>query len=230
MPPSERRWVACPAATWSYWGVKILVSLVIVGALLFGVDMVARGVAEGRAASYVQSEMELAEEPEVSLGGTPFLIKALGGSIPDVEVKAGRIVAEGLKLEDVVITFDSIDVSLGGLLSGDPKGVTTSGGSGEASISSDSLTDYLRKSGAPVEIMLIRGALAVTSPKLGTQNGDVSIKGDDLLVISPALPEPLAIGLPGITEGLVYENVSITRDAIVLEVSVPAGRLRSPAS
>lgn len=216
--------------TWSYWGVKILISLLVVGALLFGVDTVARGVAEGRAASYVQSEMDLAEEPEVSLGGTPFLLKAIGGSVPDVEVKAGSIVAKGLKLEDVVITFDSIDVSFGSLLSGDPKGVTTSGGTGEASIKADALTEYLEKRGAPVEIMLIRGALAVTSPQLGTQNGDVAIDGADLLITSPALPEPFAIRLPGITEGLVYEDVSITRDALVLEVSVPSGRLRPPAS
>ena len=209
---------------------KLLLAILVVGALFFGVDSVARGVAEGRAASYVQSEMELDEEPEVSLGGMPFLLKALGGSIPDVEVKADSIVAEGLKLEDIVITFDSIEASLGGLLSGDAKGVTTSGGTGKAALSAESLADYLRKRDVPVEIMLVRGALAVTSPQLGTQNGDVSIDGDNLLISSPALPEPLAIRLPGITEGLVYEDVTITRDSIELEVSIPAGRLRSPAA
>ena len=209
---------------------KILLSLLVVLALLFGVDVLARNTAEGRAASYVQSEMDLAEEPEVSLGGMPFLLKALGGTVPDVEVRADSIVTEGLKLENIVINFDSIDVSLGGLLSGDAKGVKTSGGTGEASLKADALTKFLRDSGAPVEIMLVRGALAVTSPKLGTQNGDVSVDGDDLLVISPALPDPLAIPLPGITEGLIYKDVSITRDAIVLKVSVPAGRLRSPGA
>ena len=209
---------------------KIIVAVLAVGALLFGVDTFARGVAEDRAASYVQNEMDLAEKPEVSLGGTPFLLKALGGSVPDVEIEAESITTKGLRLEDVVINFDSIEASLGGLLSGDAKGVTTSGGTGKASLTGGALTDYLKGRGAPVDIMLVRGALAVTTQQLGTQNGEVSVDGANLVITSPAIPRPLEIKLPGITEGLVYENVSITRDAIVLEVSVPAGRLRAPAA
>ena len=209
---------------------KFLLGLVVVGLLLFGVDSVARNVAEGRAASYVQNEMDLAEEPEVSLGGTPFLPKALGGTIPDVEVKADKIVAKGLEVDDVVITFESIDVSLGSLMSGDAKGVTSSGGEGSATLTADSLTAYLKEKGVDAEIMFVRGALAVTTPELGTQTGELSLKDGRLSIASPGVPRPIRIRLPGITEGLVYEKVAIDRENIVLDVSVPAGPLRAPAA
>lgn len=209
---------------------KILVSLIVIGLLFFGVDALARNVAEGRAASYVQSEMDLAEEPEVTLGGTPFLINAAGGTIPNVQVDADRIVAKGLELEDVAITFESVDVSLGGLLSGDAENITTSGGEGTASLTAASLSSYLEQQGAPAEIVIVRGAIGVTTQQLGTQNGELSIENGRLAIRSPALPRPLKVRLPGIAGGLVYEDVSIDRDAIVLEVSVPPGPLTAPAA
>lgn len=209
---------------------KILVSLFVIGLLLFGVDALARNVAESRAASYVQGEMDLSEKPEVSLGGTPFLLQALDGSIPNVEVDAEALVAKGLELHDVAIMFDSVDVSLGSLVSGDAERITTSGGKGTAALSPASLSRYLERRGVPVEIVIARGAIGVTTPQLGTQNGKLSIDDGRLTITSPALRRPLKVRLPGIAGGLVYDDVTIDRSGIVLGVSVPPGPLTAPAA
>ena len=209
---------------------KLLVSLVVLGLLFFGVDALARNVAEGRAASYLQSEIGLEEEPEVSLGGTPFLFQAIGGSIPNVQVNADELVAKGLELHDVAITFDSVEVSLGSLLSGDAEKITTAGGDGTAHLKAAALSRYLKQQGAPAEIVIVRGAIGVTTPQLGTQNGEVSIDDGRLAIASPALPRPLKVKLPGIAGGLVYEDVSFDREGLVLEVSIPPGPLTAPAA
>ena len=208
---------------------KIFLAILVIGGLLFVADTTARGVAEGRAASYLQEELELQDEPEVSFGGAPFLLKAMGGSLSSVEVEADDIVSRGLRLHDVSLRFDSVEASFGDLMSGSG-GVRTEGGTGTASLSAEDLSSYLKKRGAPAEIMIFRGDIAVTTPELGTQIGTPTLE-DGFLVISPeGSPVPLRIRLPGITGGLEYDKVSIDDKLVILEFSVPAGPLEAPAA
>jgi hypothetical protein len=209
--------------------VKIFLAILVIGALLFVADTAARGVAEGRAASYLQEELGLEDEPEVSFGGTPFILKAMGGSLPSVEVEAEDIVSRGLRLHDVSLQFDSVKASFGDLLSGSGS-VRTDGGTGSASLSAEDLSSYLKKRGAPAEIMIFRGDIAVTTPELGTQIGTPTLENGFLVISPEGSPMPLRIRLPGITGGLEYEKASIDDKIVTLEFSVPAGPLEAPAA
>jgi hypothetical protein len=86
---------------------KVVVTLVVLAALV-GVaavaDAVLRRQAEERVAAEVQQAIPgVAEPPDVTIEGYPFVPQVLAGRLESVRLSAPEATVEGLRLEDVVV-------------------------------------------------------------------------------------------------------------------------------
>ena len=88
----------------------LLITLVVIVAVLVGVDFAARWVAEDRVAVALGEALDLPNPPEVDVRGFPFLTQALAGRYDDVGLSAPGI-AYG-ELRDITLTADLEGVSV----------------------------------------------------------------------------------------------------------------------
>jgi hypothetical protein len=124
------------------WVLGFLVAVLV----LAGVgDALARSAAEKRAADHVQRSLDLDEAPEVSLGGWPFLVHALRGSFPTIEVTVGSLRARGVELEEVNVILQDVEVELDQILAGSAEGVRSKSGRGQAALTEESLEEFSAK-------------------------------------------------------------------------------------
>lgn len=87
-----------------------LITLAVLAALLVGVDVGARFVAQDRVASQLQTQLELDAEPSVDIHGFPFLTQAAAGEYPSVTLTAEHIPYR--QLRDITLVADLGDVRL----------------------------------------------------------------------------------------------------------------------
>jgi hypothetical protein len=87
-----------------------LITLAVLVVLLVGVDFGARWIAEDRVATQLQSQLELDNEPDVAIGGFPFLTQAAAGEYGSVTLTAEHIPYRQLK--DITLVADLGDVTL----------------------------------------------------------------------------------------------------------------------
>lgn len=93
-----------------------VISVLAVLAVLIAGDRVANAVAENAIAGALQSELSTPTEPDVSIGGFPFVTQALGGSFSSVRVSAAdATVTEG----DTTVAVTQLDATLTGITATD---------------------------------------------------------------------------------------------------------------
>ncbi|MDD7966486.1 LmeA family phospholipid-binding protein [Actinomycetospora lemnae] len=87
-----------------------LVALLVLVAVVVGVDFGARWIAEDRVAAALQDSLSLPAEPDVDVRGFPFLTQALSGQFEDVGLSAPHIPYG--ELRDITLTADLTGVSV----------------------------------------------------------------------------------------------------------------------
>lgn len=97
---------------------KLLVALLVLAGLLLLADRGLAAVAQRTVAAEVQAAAGLPAEPEVDLGGFPFLTQAVRGRYDRVEVRSTRVPADGLVLDRLDAVLLGAQVPLGEVLSG----------------------------------------------------------------------------------------------------------------
>lgn len=190
-------------------------------------DALARSAAEKRAAEHVRRSLDLDETPGVSLGGWPFLVHALRGSFPTIEVDAGSLRARGVRLENVAVTLEDVEVKLDQILAGSAEGVRSKGGKGVATLSEDELNRVVARAG-PVATVRLEGDRAFVEAGGQEAPGTLEVTGTELVIKSEGLPRALRIELPGVIEGLTYEAVEVRDGRAHLEFGLSSARLRAP--
>ena len=97
---------------------KLLVALVVLAGLLLLADRGLAAVAQRTVASEVQLAAGLTAEPDVDLGGFPFLTEAVRGRYDRVEVSSTRVPAGSLVLDRLDAVLLGAQVPLGEAISG----------------------------------------------------------------------------------------------------------------
>ncbi|MEU2875639.1 DUF2993 domain-containing protein [Streptomyces sp. NPDC007070] len=142
----------------------LLIVVVILGVLFVVVDRVAVYFAEGQAADKLRTTQNLAETPDVSIKGFPFLTQVASGELDDVEVGIKHYEADtgkdGQKIRIDDLKADMRDVSF----SGDYSSATAAGATGTATISYSELL----KTAKAEPTQLLPG---VTTQVIGLSNG-----------------------------------------------------------
>ncbi|MGW2642740.1 LmeA family phospholipid-binding protein [Streptomyces sp. NPDC001348] len=117
----------------------LLIVVVILGILFVVVDRVAVHFAEGEAADKLKATQNLADTPDVSINGFPFLTQVAGGSLDDVEVGIKDYEAatgngnEQIRIDDLKADMKDVEFS------GDYSSATASTATGTATIAYDEL-------------------------------------------------------------------------------------------
>ncbi|CAN5219258.1 DUF2993 domain-containing protein [soil metagenome] len=158
--------------------------LVLLGVLL-AVDRIGVLVAEDRVAAELRAELELTEDPEVSINGFPVLDQAIAGRYRDVELSLADADLGELSGLDVVVRLNGVRIPLSELFAE------------IAAVPVDVLTGTVTVPYPTVAAQLGPGATLSNSPEgvvvgnsfdiLGQQQsiegtGDVTVDGGDVVV------------------------------------------------
>ena len=124
---------------------KILTALVVLLVLLVVVDRGASALAARTIATELQRSGPLAQRPDVTIGGFPFLTQALRGDYDRIEVQAQRVPAgDDLVLADLTAVLTGVQLSVSSALSAGVKRVPVATIDARARLS---FADLARRSG-----------------------------------------------------------------------------------
>lgn len=87
----------------------VVLAVAVVGALLgdrYGRDRTERGIA-----TEVRTQLDLAEDPDVTIGGLPFLTQLAGGELEEVRISAREVRLDGLAVTDADVVLHGVSTS-----------------------------------------------------------------------------------------------------------------------
>ncbi|MEQ0559220.1 DUF2993 domain-containing protein [Amycolatopsis sp. NEAU-NG30] len=102
-----------------------VIALVVLVLLLVGADFGAAAFAEHMISQKARTQLQLSDDPSVTIRGFPFLTQALGGDYRHISVAAAGVPVAG-KLQDVAVNAELEDVTapLSDLANGNTKAIT----------------------------------------------------------------------------------------------------------
>ncbi|GAA4938962.1 DUF2993 domain-containing protein [Streptomonospora halophila] len=95
---------------------KFLVFVIFVLIVVAVADRGLHYAAESEIASRVEQQYEMASEPEVTIGGFPFLTQAVSGEYDEIRIVTGAIVVDSVQLERVNVTARDVTAPLSDLM------------------------------------------------------------------------------------------------------------------
>ncbi|MET9710437.1 DUF2993 domain-containing protein [Nocardiopsis alba] len=199
----------------------LVVLLILLAALVVVADIGARSFAQSTLSERLAQQMDMSEEPDVSIEGWAFLPQVLSGTYTEVNIDAASATMSGVTVEQVEATASDVEAPLSDLLNEPdvvagqvdgsfvvpytyfnpylPEGMTISTEEGDARISGELALTELGRSipvSSGVEFTVDGDVLTVTPVDI--QIGDLPIDlGDqvaDALGFSAQVPE-LPLGL-----------------------------------
>jgi hypothetical protein len=170
----------------------LLAVLIVVG--IIG-DSALRSLASNKVAEELQDALDLNKEPEVAIGGFPFLFEAISGDLESVTISAQGLEKDGVLLTDLEVTLNNVKVSIPQLLSGKSKKVKIGSAEGTARLTTEDLASALGEPGFNV---------GVFDPT------NISVSGTTLTV------GPTELELPSIVNGIDYTEAKLEGNVIAL--------------
>jgi hypothetical protein len=135
-------------------GIALLVMLVLLLGLVVIADRVGASVAEDRISQQATQELKKAGattqgDPNVEIGGFPFLTQVLGGSYEKITITADKPQSNDIKLEKMTIVATNVKAAASDLLNGRGP-VTAQQISGTATMSWDTVRTLISLANLPV--------------------------------------------------------------------------------
>ncbi|MFF0202377.1 DUF2993 domain-containing protein [Streptomyces sp. NPDC005017] len=184
----------------------VLIVAVVLGGLFVVADRLAVHFAEGEAADQLRASEGLAQTPDVSIKGFPFLTQMAGGELDDVEVGIEDYEAPTGKGSEKIRIADLQANMKGVRFSGDYSSATAASATGTATISYDEL---LRTATGRTT----RVGPGVTARVVGlSDGGNGKIKSSvEVSVLGNKLPQPVTVLSTVMVDG---DTVKVKADAL----------------
>lgn len=181
-----------------------LVWFVVIIGLFIAVDSAARSYASNRIEGRLAAALNTDEQPQVSIGGFPFLVSAIDGELESISISAQRPGWESgpIELSDVNLTLHQVSFSPGEVLRGELRNVDVESSRGTARIQARVISAALRR--------------------FNPNNPGVPIAGEGELLIEDnrlrlgALTLPLPVPLRGMN----FERAELVDGSVELEFSL----------
>ena len=203
---------------------KLLILLILVVGLVMG-DFAVKKVAERRVAAELQSSFDPEGDATVELGGFPFIVRAISGSVPVAEISSSSLVRSGVRFTDVRMTLQDVEFSWSKVLAGEIGSVSVRDGHGRAELQARALTKIFAALGRSITLDASGGEIRASfGPLSGTAR--LSIDGTDLVLGIEGTEKTLRVGLPRFVQGLQYRSVRIDGQAAVVEFSLEDASFR----
>lgn len=176
-----------------------VISVLAVLAVLIAGDRVANAVAQNAIAGALQTELSTPTEPDVSIGGFPFVTQVVGGSFSSVEVTADdATIQDG----DSTVAIAHLDATLTGITATDRfQTIVASRGEASALVDWDSVSglagqqvsyeadDRMRIDFAvPVGRLSIEGFIT-GRPQLDAENQTITVADPEVNLASVEVPQ-----------------------------------------
>lgn len=204
---------------------KLLVFLVILGALVVLGDSLLRGFAERRVATKLRGTLSLSEEPTVEIGGWPFGLRVLAQSFPSVEISGRDVTIEGLTVATFNLRLREVGFSASEFLGGDAQSIDIASGRGSIRLTSELISERLGAQDLPFEFSIDGDQATMSSPELGAEvSAEIALAGRSLTIDPPGL-DTISIPLPQVADEVEYRSVHISGDAVVATFGVRGGRI-----
>jgi len=182
----------------------LLIVVVILGGLFVIADRVAVHFAQSEAADKLKAHENLADTPDVSINGFPFLTQLAGGELDDVEVGIKNYEAG---TGNQRIRIDDLNAHMKGVkFSGNYSSATASSATGTALIAYDELLKAAKPEPAQV-------APGITARVVGLSdggNGKIKV-AVEATVFGAKLPNPVYVLSTATTKG---DTVNVHADAL----------------
>ncbi|PSK99610.1 Protein of unknown function (DUF2993) [Murinocardiopsis flavida] len=99
---------------------KFIVFLILLLLVVVAADRLLLYAAQSEVAKQVDAQYQTASEPEVVIGGFPFLTQAFSGEYSEIQVVTGALTVQDIQLERIDATARGVKAPLGDLLT-EPK-------------------------------------------------------------------------------------------------------------
>ncbi|GAB3439482.1 DUF2993 domain-containing protein [Streptomonospora sediminis] len=203
---------------------KFLVVLIFVLIVVAVADRGLHYAAESEIASRVEQQYEMSSEPEVTIGGFPFLTQAFGGEYDRIRIVTGAIVVEDVQLERVDVTARDVKAPLSDLMTQPsvvagtaeakvmlpyselqkrlPEGIVIENENGKPRMSGDlALGQYSTPVTADLNVSVEGDTIAVTPSNVEVGQNQLGNTGlvEDMLAMQVPVPEmPFGLEVAGI--------------------------------
>jgi len=209
----------------------VIVVLVILG-LLVVADRVALVAAEHVVAGRIQTDQGLAERPDVTIHGFPFLTQALAGRYDQVNVHVRGLRDRTVPVAKLTVDLHGVHVPLGAVTSGHLSRVPVDRATATVLLSYDDVNSYLGRHLTVSEgdngQVKVTGSVSVAGQTVSASaSGKVDVRGNDLVVAVgrgldftiPLSGLPFRIALVGAKATKAGIEVSATASGLVLHPS-----------
>lgn len=200
-------------------GLFVFVGLAIAG------DAALRSFVEGKIEERLASELGDSSQPEVSLGGFPFVMKLLGGRVPEAKLEATDARRAGLTIEKLTLELKGVTISLNTASTSGSASARVERGDGSATVTLDVLSDYIERQ-TPLNVIGFDGD-EITIAFRG-RRVTVPLRLEDGSIALP-LPraDDLAVPMPRVLRGVDYRTIELREDVAVLTFELHNASLRS---
>lgn len=182
---------------------KLLITLVVLAVLLVVADFGGRAYAENRAAGAVQSELGLAQPPDVSIEGFPFLWHAVQGSYPTVIITASNLDQGPLPGSRARVGLTTVTLPLRDAIAGDTSNLAAQATTSQVIIPLSALQAALPRpdvtlSAGPNGTLQVSGTLSVAGVSIPVTGTASLTAADDALTLSVASLSAAGIDLTSV--------------------------------
>jgi len=201
-----------------------LVSLAIVVGLLVAGDLVAKNFASDRMAEEIRAILQLEREPDVDVGGFPFLTQVAGRELESVTVSLDDISRRGVTLTSLSVTFHEVRFSLADLLDQNARGLRVGGADGTATLDQADLDAALEAAGSPFTVSFDQGRVSSVP---GQVEIEPRVEAATLVLPAPGVGEA-TLPLPRPIAGVSYGSVEVFPGRLLLRFESGPAALRPP--
>ena len=204
---------------------KALVVLVVIVLLVIVADFVLRSVAENAAARMIDDEIAQEVDPEVDLGGFPFLRSVLTGTFEEITITVPEAAEGALVVEDIRLTLQDVRLEPLEVLAGrgDLRAASLEG---RGIVSEATINDIVGARTPDLTVSIEKDRVAVSNGEL-TVPANAIVAGNRILFGAGELAEGFEIPLPALLPDVQFSALRATPGELVLQVIGSRLRIRT---
>lgn len=195
----------------------LVVGVIVVLAVVVAADRGLHYATENEVGNQISSQYPMTAEPEVTIGGFPFLTQALGGTYEEINVVTGAFTFNEIQMERVDVTLTDVDAPMAELMSSTPE-IVAGTAEGTILVPYSELQQRIQREGMTIEqeggVPRITGDFAHGGISVSVQSDlELSVENSTISVA----PQNIEVS------GDVPIDVDLVEDALAFEV--PLGEL-----
>lgn len=203
---------------------RTFVVVVVVAALVVAGDLVLRGVAENAAARMIDEEITGDVDPDVDLGGFPFLRSVLTGTFEEITVTVPEAAQGALVVEDITLTLHDVRLEALEVLAGRGE-LRAASLEGRGVVSEAIINDIVGAQGTDLTVSIEEDRVEVTNGEV-TVPANAIVAGNRILFGAGELVEGFEIPLPALLPEVQFSSLRATPGELVLQVLGSRVRIR----